>query len=107
MPLIAAKASGTGGSLPKESAGVELSRKGVLVTAFGTDPDGNRGTLLRLWNQAESSGPLTVILPAGFKAAKARPVNLRGEPLGAPVAVQDGRFTFNLGKLKPASFILE
>jgi alpha-mannosidase len=107
VPLLAAKASGAGGNLPPANSGVELSRKGILVTAFGSDPDGNRGTLLRLWNQAESSGPLTVTLPAGFKATKARPVSLRGEPKGQPAEVKDGRFTLSLGKLQPASFILE
>ena len=107
VPLLAAKASGAAGNLPPSASGVELSRKGVLVTAFGADPDGNRGTLLRLWNQAESSGPLTVTLPARFKPSRARPVNLRGEAKGQPVEVKDGRFTISLGKLQPASFILE
>jgi hypothetical protein len=105
-PLLAAEADGAAGSLPATQGGVAVSRPGVLVTAFGQNPDG-RGTLLRLWNQEESSGPLTVALPAGFKASRARPVNLRGEAKGQPVEVKDGRFTIRLGKFQPASFILE
>jgi alpha-mannosidase len=106
-PLLAAVATGAGGSLPAESAGLALSRKGVLVTAFGTDPDGNTGTLLRVWNQTEEGGALTVTLPTGFKATKARPVNFRGQKIGDAIAVSNGAFTFPLGKFAPASFVLE
>lgn len=54
-------------SLLDSSAGLALSRKGLLVTAFDPPPDGNTGTLLRVWNQTEEGGPLTVTLPVGFK----------------------------------------
>ena len=106
-PLLAAVATGAAGTLPAESQGVALSRKGILVTAFGSDPDGNKGTLLRVWNQTSEGGPLTVTLPAGLKATRARPVNLRGQPAGVELPVRDGAFTFPLGKFAPASFILE
>ncbi len=106
-PLLAATATGAGGNLPAESAGLTLSRKGVLVTAFGTDPNGNAGTLLRVWNQTEESGPLTVTLPVGFKAAKAQPVDFRGQKTGAAIPVIDSTFTFPLGKFAPASFVME
>jgi alpha-mannosidase len=106
-PLLAAVATGAGGSLPAESAGLALSRKGVLVTAFGVDPDGNAGTLLRVWNQTEEGGALTVTLPTGFKATQARPVDFRGQKTGDAIAVSNGAFTFPLGKFAPASFVLE
>ena len=77
LPLLAAVADGPAGKLPASQTGLALSRRGVLVTAFGADPDGvNQGTLLRVWNQSGDSGPLHVRLPAGLKAERALPVNL-------------------------------
>jgi len=88
-------------------AGLALSRKGVMVTAFGEDPDGNSGTLLRLWEQGGVSSPLTVTLPAGLKAVRAQPINLRGEKAGQPIPITDGKLTFTLPAYAPASFILQ
>src|SRR6185437_5401892 len=66
-PLVAAFADGTGGKLPAESNGLELSRRGVLVTTFGADPYSDK-TLLRLWEVAGGGGKLTVKLPPGMDA---------------------------------------
>ncbi len=77
-PLLAAAADGPAGKLPLSQSGLTLSRRGVLLTALGTDPDGGEGTLLRLWDQSGTSGPLVVTLPAGMKVTEAVPVNLRG-----------------------------
>jgi len=46
-PLLATMAEGKGGTQPRTRTGLELSRKGVLVTAFGANPDG-ASTVLRL-----------------------------------------------------------
>ena len=107
VPLMAALGSGAAGTLPQKQAGLSVSRPGILVSAFGADPDGNPGTLLRLWNQTADAGPVTVTLPAGCKAGRATPVTLRGEKTGVPVVVRKGQFEVNLGALAPASFILE
>ena len=56
-PLLAAVADGPAGKLPKAQAGLSVSRPGVLVTAFGQNPDG-AGMLLRLWEQSGTSGVL-------------------------------------------------
>ena len=93
--------------MPASQAGLAVSRTGVLVTAFAADPDGNPGTLLRLWEQAGVSGPLTVRLPQGFAAAKAQPVNLRGERLGEAIPIVDGKLQFEMHAYAPASFVLE
>jgi hypothetical protein len=106
-PLQARVLEGAGGSLPAEQAGVTVSRKGVIVTAFGTDHDGNQGTLLRVWEQAGVSGKLIISLPKGTKALKAIPVNLRGEKKGEPITIASGKLVFNLGAYAPASFILQ
>ena len=95
----------TPGKLPLEQKGLSVSRPGVMVTAFGANPDGE-GTLLRVWEQTGVSGELTVQLPGGIDAATATPVNLRGEKTGEAVPVQSGALTFDLGAYAPASFLL-
>ncbi|MEI7946560.1 MAG: hypothetical protein WCJ02_07680 [bacterium] len=107
LPLLAGSANSKAGSLPTTFTGLTLSRKGVLVTAFGSDPDGNPGTLLRVWEQAGNNGDLLVSLPKGMKASKASPVNLRGVKTGEPITIKDGTFTLNLGAYAPASFVLD
>jgi len=103
-PLLAVAASGAGGKLPAEQSGLTVSRKGVLVTAFGANPDGV-GTLLRVWEMAGVSGELTVSAPGKFTSAT--PVSLRGEKNGEPLRVAGGKLAFNLGAFAPASFVLD
>ncbi len=105
-PVQTASANARRGKLPTEQAGLSVSRPGVLVTAFGANPDGE-GTLLRVWEQAGDSGKLTVKLPKGNKAIKATPVNLRGEKIAKEISVEDARLTFELGAYAPVSFVLE
>ncbi len=88
-----------------EADGVAVSRKGVRVTAFCPNPDG-AGTVLRVWEQAGKAGDITVTLPKGLKATSAQPVNLRGEPIGEPIAIKDGTFSFVLGAWAPKSFVI-
>ncbi len=105
-PLLAAYEDGPRGKLPVIKTGLSLSRRGVLVTHFGPDPYSER-TLLRVWEQAGQSGSLTVKLPADFRAARAVPVNLRGEPAGEALEIARGSFTCKLAAFAPASFQLE
>ena len=51
-------------------------------------------------------GEITITLPKGMKVTEARPVNLRGERAGEPIAVKDGKFSFMLGAWAPKSFVL-
>ena len=103
-PRLAAVSAGPAGRLPATQAGLSVSRPGVLVTAFGENPDG-RGTLLRLWEQAGVTGKLAVTLPGNFKTAT--PVNLRGEQTGAPISIPLGVLTFDLRANAPASFLIQ
>ena len=54
-PLLAVATTGQGGKLPAEQSGLSVSRKGVLVTAFGAEPrrrghaPARLGTGRRLW----------------------------------------------------------
>jgi len=106
VPLLAAAANGPGGRQPATQTGLHLSRSGVLLTAFGGNPDGT-GTRLRVWDQSGVPGPLTVVLPQGSAATTATPVTLRGTPTGTPIRIRRGQFAFDLGAYAPASFVLE
>jgi len=105
--IVVEQASVAAAKLPVQMKGIEVSRKGVVVTAFGEDPDEHKGTLLRVWEMAGTSGPLSVALPPGIKATKALPVNLRGEKIGSPLDIREGKISFTLGKYEPASFLLQ
>jgi len=104
LPLLAARSTSRPGKLAPTQAGITLSRKGVMVTAFGKNPDGP-GTLLRLWEQGGVAGELGVTLPGNFRAAT--PVNLRGERTGPSAKIDHGVLTLGLGRYAPASFVLE
>jgi hypothetical protein len=104
VPLLVAHGDGAAGHLPSENYGLELSRRGVLVTNFGPDPYSNK-TLLRIWEQAGDSCKLTVTIPGMFKMA--RPVNLRGESIGDPQSLVSGKLHCDLPAFAPASFVLE
>lgn len=107
VPLKAVIADGPGGTLPPVSPGVVLSMKGVLVTAFGRNPDGT-GTLLRLWEQAGNAGMCTVSLPKAAGFTSARQCNLRGETTGGNVyAISEGTLTVKLLPYQPLSLLLE
>ena len=104
VPLLVGEAEGEAGKLNTKMQGLTISRTGILVTAFGNNPDGD-GTVLRLWEQAGISGQCTVTLPEGKKVKSVQPVNLRGVKEGLPIEVKNGKFSFNLNKYVPASFV--
>ncbi|MCO5946554.1 hypothetical protein [Mucilaginibacter flavidus] len=106
VPLLTGIAEGAAGNAPAKNTGISLSRKGVLITAFGENPDG-KGTVLRLWEQGGVSSNITVTLPKGSAYTKVIPVNLRGEKIGKQVSAAGGRFFFRLKAYAPASFVLD
>lgn len=106
MPLLSITATGKGVELPGEKNGISVSRKGVLVTAFGTDPDGNEGTLLRIWEQTGIKGVVKIKLPKEMNVKFITPVNLRGEITGEKIAVRKNVISTYLNSFAPASFIL-
>jgi hypothetical protein len=104
-PLLAAVSDGAAGALPPSGRGLELSRKGILVTAYGANPDGP-GTILRLWELAGSSGTVKVRLPLGMSIKQVQPVDLRGRPVGQPIAVRNGSFKIKVRAFAPVSLVL-
>ena len=53
---LAVMVDGPAGTLPPEQSGLVLSRKGVLVTSFGEDPDGNSGIRAGQFHPAMTTG---------------------------------------------------
>ena len=106
LPLQAAAFDGPAGTLPAWQSGVELSRKGVLVTAFGPNPDGD-GLVLRLWEQAGRDGICQVRLPEGIGAERVQPCDLRGRPVGSPIPVRNGQFDVSLTRFAPMSLLID
>ncbi|MBO9621034.1 MAG: hypothetical protein J7539_18605, partial [Niabella sp.] len=106
-PLQVTNPDNTTGRLPAEQTGIMLSRKGILITAFGADPDGNKGTLLRVWEMAGKTAPVIICLPGHHHFTRAMPVNLRGVVAGSSIKIINGKFSAPVKAFGPASFILE
>ena len=95
-----------GVAVPGEAAADDTRRRGLLVTAFGANGYGP-GTLLRLWEQAGDRGAFTVHLPHGTTARSAQPCDLRGQPVGSPIAVSEqGTLDVTIEPMAPMSWIL-
>ena len=105
-PLQGVAVEGAAGTAPATQGGLELSRKGILVTAFGANPDGP-GTVLRLWEFAGQSGKCRVRLPKGIEVKTIQPLDLRGRPRGEPLVVKNGVFDVNVRAFAPVSLSLQ
>ena len=104
VPCWVGVADGDAGTLKPRQAGLSLSRTGVLVTAFGGNPDGE-GRLLRLWEQAGVTGDCAVTLPEGFKTEGARCVDLRGQALEDAVHVSGRMVVVRLKAYAPCTIL--
>jgi hypothetical protein len=104
--LVAGAFDGPAGALSLVQSGLELSRKGLLVTAFGPNPDGE-GLVLRLWEQAGEGGPCRVTLPAAMKGWHVTPCDLRGRVVGDGATAETGRFDVQMTRFGPESFLLK
>lgn len=93
------------GNRPPEAAGLQLSRRNVLVTSFGVDP-GTGKLMLRLWEQAGKDGPCVITLPKGLAVQAVQPCDLRNRPLGDPLAVEAGRLQVDVRHNAPLNLEL-
>ena len=105
VPLMATYTEDDGGELPFFSEGITLSEKGILVTAFGPNTDGE-GDLLRLWEQTGKKGKCTVTL-SGKSYRSAQFCNLRGEPLGDSFPIKNNELSVEMHAYQPVSIILK
>ncbi|HSW46202.1 MAG TPA: hypothetical protein VLM89_11600 [Phycisphaerae bacterium] len=94
------------GPMPPAHAGLDFSRSGLIVTAFGENPDG-QGILLRLWEQAGSNEPCRVRFPETAIPNRAQPVDLRGRPIGDSLTVEDGSCLVPMTRFAPTSLVLD
>jgi len=104
-PLVTAVGSGKQGKLPSVNTGLALSEKGMLVTAFGPNPDG-QGTILRIWEKEGKSGDLTITLPAGTHFSQAVPCNLRGSITSPSIPITGHKIRLTYKAYQPISLIL-
>ena len=93
------------GKRPTQASGLELSRRDVLVTSFGIDPHSGK-LMLRLWEQAGKDGLCAITFPEGLDVSAARPCDLRGRPLGAPLPVDGNRLKVDIGRNAPLNLEL-
>jgi len=98
FPLQAIFCNGPAGNLPGSQRGIELSRKGMIVTSFGPDPEG-KGTALRLWEQAGKTDTCDIRLPEGMQFSTVQAVNLRGQPQEESIVVKK-----DIIRIKPRAF---
>ncbi len=107
IPLKGVFLDGPGGNIPVTAEGISLSRKGILVTAFKTNPDKD-GMVIRLWEQAGKGGVCKVTLPEGSSFVKAYPCNLRNEITDDKgIAISGNFFQIMTRANQPASFMLK
>ena len=106
VPLQVACSKVKNGKLPLTQPGISLSRKGVALSAFGPNPDGE-GIVLRVWEQAGTGGELKVELPEEFTYESVQAVDLRGRPLNNTFQAEGNSLTFDLNAYAPASFVFK
>lgn len=105
VPCQVAAFKGRPGPLPLARSGLSLSRPGILVTAFGPNPDGDN-LLLRLWEQIGNDQPCRVQLPEGLRVTRVQPCDLRGRQAGSPILVTNGSFEVPMTRFAPVSLML-
>ncbi|WP_316836895.1 glycoside hydrolase family 38 C-terminal domain-containing protein [Pedobacter nutrimenti] len=104
-PLIVSYTGGAAGKQTASSTGVSVSEKGVLVTFFGKNRDGE-GDIIRLWEQNGKTSLCTVTLPVGNTYKLVQPCNLRGEKTGKEMSIKNNAFEVKMNANQPVSFIL-
>jgi hypothetical protein len=105
VPLIGVLSDAENGKLSQTASGVKLSKKGVLVTAYGPNIDG-AGTILRLWEQTGNNGEVVITLPEKSNYKQAVLCNLRGVSTRIQIPIQNNTLKVNLKANAPLSIIL-
>jgi hypothetical protein len=104
-PLVATFGSGKSGTLPSTQTGISLTDKGLQVTAYGPNRDGE-GTLLRIWEKAGKSGKLSLSFPSGSHFTMAQPCNLRGVKIGKVIPINANKVDLTYTPYQPITLIL-
>ena len=104
-PLLAAATAGPAGPLPPMQAGIELSRKGTLVTAWGRTPTAT-APCCGFGSSRANRGRAGFTCPNRSAQEAVQPCDLRGRPQGPPLALRDGSFGISLTPFSPLSFLI-
>jgi len=104
--LKAIISNGNKGKLAVKNSSVQISEKGVCVSAFVANPDGE-GHILRLWEQTGSDRTIKVSLMPAFGFKSAQPCNLRGEKTGSEIQLKHNSLEVLIKGNQPLSFILK
>ncbi len=106
-PLKAAFYDGAKGMIPLTQKGITLSKKGIIITAYGKNRDG-KGHILRFWEETGKSGQCKVSLPKGSDFKRAFACNLRGEIIDKEgILLSNSSFQFMIQAYQPITFILK
>lgn len=107
VPMKGTYYDGPKGEAPIKQQGITLSIKGVAITTYGKNRDGD-GILVRLWEQTGEGGLCKVTLPKGSTFKRAFACNLRGKILDTiGITIMNNRFQTNIKPNQPLSFILK
>lgn len=105
-PLMVSYAGGAAGKIAASVKGISVSEKGVLVTFFGKNRDGE-GDLVRLWEQNGKDTVCTVTLPQGSIYKTAQFCDLRGEEKGEILSISNNAIQVKFRANQPVSLILK
>lgn len=104
-PLKGVFYDGPKGENALEQAGLMVNMKGVLITAYKKESDGQ---LIRVWEQAGNSGLCEINLLKNSPFKKAYPCNLRGERTNEKgIEISNNSFQFIINAYQPQSFLLK
>jgi alpha-mannosidase len=106
VSLHAAFSEDKPGKFPVDAQGIGLSRKGIVITAFGKNPDGE-GTVLRLWETSGHDGKCTIVLPDYSVFKTVQLCDLRGTSLGSVFPIKQRKVTIDINHYSPVSMILK
>ena len=107
VPLKGIYYEGEKKTAPLVQNGIEINRKGVIITSYGKNRDGD-GIILRFWEQVGKSELCIVTLPLGNDFKTAFSCNLRGEITDKNgIDISNNQFQFTINANQPASFILK
>jgi len=105
-PLKGTIQGGGDGKLSAIQSNISLSEKGIAISAFIPNPDGE-GFILRLWEQTGSPTKVTIKLNPAFNFKTAQPCNLRGVHYGNEIQIRNHSFQVSINGNQPLTFILK
>jgi hypothetical protein len=105
-PLRGVIGTGLAGEHPALASWIKTSMKGVQLSSFYKNPQGE-GYILRLWEQSGELGTCTVEMAFDKPFKRAIPVNLRGQFPGKEIPIKEGKFNIQINPYQPVTLLLQ